>query len=188
MSSPIEITNLALSRLGAAPVASFNDADAIQYSLQQVYDKCRKFLLRQNYWNFAIKRQRLLRSALPPEFEYKNKFALPSDFLRLVFVYNNKYYKLERGFILTDANEVYLKYVFDNTDTYTYTEDFIECLSNKIALDISYSVTRDVQVMRSIAPIFEDSLIRAKAADSSEDPTDRLINNSRLLSRRATGG
>jgi hypothetical protein len=111
------------------------------------------------------------------QFEYDYEIALPSDCLRVLRVNDtNPYdYRIEAGKIVTNQDEIEIKYVYDVTDYTTMDILFYELLSHYLAWDISYRVTQSSQLKEQL---FQEMRVVmkpfAKFVDATEDPAEKL--------------
>ena len=79
--SQTSICNRALQILGYQPISSITDGSRGARAMQRAYQSVLISMLRDNFWNFAIKRASLNASATPPLFGPANSYPLPPDFL-----------------------------------------------------------------------------------------------------------
>lgn len=185
MASPIEIINKALIDLGQSAITSFSEEIAGKYSLDVKWDMARKSLLRAHYWNFAMMRVELAQSSTAPAFGYSYKYALPVNCLRVVQVNRDDNYKLENGFILTNSPTCFLKYIADITDTLKWSSDFVELMAAKLAAELSFTVTRDKDLIPVFNSLYKNALEQARINDASEDIEDVFIGGTSLIDVRA---
>ena len=123
--SKIDICNHALLKVGADTIASLDVAQAttdptiFSAKLCNIFfDQALVEILRLYPWNSATKRKQLTRLSEAPAFKYSFKYALPIDFVRVINLYastegydDTTEWSIESGEVLTDYEEVYLKYV-----------------------------------------------------------------------------
>ena len=179
MVSAVEICNAALLNLGATEIQSFTDGSPNSKFCNIRYPIARKSELRKHAWNFAVKRQELAQSTTTPVFDYDFRYALPADHLRTLRVANssetNVYdYKQEAGFIVTSATQIYLRYIFDVTDTTKWDSTFIDLMVARMSYDLSYSITRRRSVWESFKLNYDEIATRTRPIDSTEDVADDL--------------
>ena len=166
-----EICNMSLSRLGAKRLAytgtTETDLDAnttlqaIQCNLH--YEQTRDSLLESNWWAFARKRVKLQLDTETPPFEWAYQYNLPEDYLRKISIYENRFsdsnlhsYTVEDDKLLTDDNEVLLRYIRKVTDVTEFTPLFIELLVLRLAKKL------------------QPGLVGTKSAQFVEDLNDEL--------------
>lgn len=82
-----------------------------------------------------------------PEFGWTRRHELPSDSLR-VFRMNgsdneeddSEHFEIEGSYLLCEADEIELRYVFDQTDQTKWTADFISLFTTLLAAHISHDI------------------------------------------------
>ena len=74
----------ALTKLGAQPIASFEDGTAEGEVANSLYPGTRDALLASHPWSFATTQAALPRLAQSPSAEFRYAFQLPPDFLRAI--------------------------------------------------------------------------------------------------------
>lgn len=143
------------------------------------WDICRKTLLRSGIWKFAKNIKQLVAdSTYQAAFGFNNRFALPTDYVRLVNFNDLKGnsdgpdvpYRVMAGYIYTFMSYANLEYIFDNTDISTYDPMFCECLSAMLYQKICKSITgtdADPKVLKEF-------MQKARYTDSVEDPSPQL--------------
>lgn len=118
-SSPVEICNSALLKLGAERINALSENNKRARLCNERFDALRKEVLRAHPWNFAIRRANLARLSTTPEYEYNFEYQLPTDCLRVLEteadkdnpsgdILGNSYtkYKIEGRKLLTNASGV----------------------------------------------------------------------------------
>jgi hypothetical protein len=173
--SPVEICNSALIKIGAQRITSFSDGSLQAKLCNEQYDKLRKETIRQHPWNFAIRRKSLAESAEEPEFEYGKAFVISSDVLRIldtniprgidwVVEQNN----LGQRVLLSNVSSVKIRYIKDVTDTTIFSSDFEEALALRIAADLAYALTQSSTLARDMHRAFREFLAVARSMDAQE--------------------
>lgn len=173
MASKIEITNIALIRLGANTINSFEEGSVEATNANAIWDTARTSLLRDHPWNFAIKDVEIPQSTVAPVVQYSCKYQLPSDCLRLLEVYGDSNYKLKGREVHTNSRTCKIKYIYDVTDTTVWDSSFIDVMSAKLAFELAYPVTKSNSLMQQMGEIFSLKIQKARFVDSTEDiPSD----------------
>lgn len=137
-------------------------------------------MLRAYNWSFAITRVKLAQLSDAPVFEYDFAYQLPSDWLKTLKVNNNPAgagiveYRIEGREILSNASDIYLRYISRVTDPNTMTADFREALAWRMAVDLAQSVTQSTTVQEAMKKGLADKITSADAQDAIEDfPPER---------------
>lgn len=173
MDSPVAICNSAFDKIGVEPIVSLNeDSKAGRLALRQ-YDRIRKALIYDHYWNFAIKRQSLALSP-DPVIGGGSRFLLPSDCLRPIVLISQKPYKLEGRTIIVESSEANLKYVYNNTDESSYTPKFAEALAWKLAAAFAYPMVQSTTLMQEMKAEAKEYMLDAASTDAQEDYLDTI--------------
>lgn len=170
MATKTVIFNTALTLLGQGPIADPDGSGKKETACRQVYDVCRKALLEQHPWNFALKRANLDQETDEPAFEYDHAYGLPTDCLRIYKVYeSSSVYKEEGGLILSDDDEVQLLYVRNIEDTSQFPPLFVQMLAVDIAIAIEYYITNGQSMAQSLMIKRSELLKMAKMIDAQKD-------------------
>lgn len=192
------VVNRALRRAGEARISAMTDAVPGAASARDIYDYERDSLLRSHPWNFATARYKLNRLADTPVFEFEYAYSLPSDFLRMVAVYDNDAgdgtvrYKMEslqasggdwHRVLLCDAEDVYVRYVRKVTDTSLFDPLFADCLVLKLASIFATDLTNSNTLMQLFEQKLRDVRSEARSTDGIEDMMDRRPMGSWAASR-----
>lgn len=197
--SPIDICNLALDRLGQDEIASIvTPTTPPEDNCARNYDPVRRLLLRKYIFNFAKKLRKLNVSAtFTPAFGYASAYKLPNDFVRLLALgniainddINAKFYDFEQGHILTDqgtSGVLSMSYIFDTADVNTYDPAFVEVFKLTLAKAMAYKFT----LKNSFVKALDDELVDAKAAAAAvagQEKPPRRIERSRMRQVRRAG-
>jgi len=137
---------MALAKIGASRIINFENASenspqAIQCRLH--FEQTRDALTESHTWRFASGREKLSQDTVDPEFEYDNQFILPTDYLVKKSVWNgdgprdtNFSYSLEGNRLLTNEDEIHLRYIKRVTDSTKFDPLFVEVFVLKLALKL----------------------------------------------------
>lgn len=134
-------------------------------------------------WKFATRTVELVASTdAAPVFGYGKAFELPTDFVRTVALCADPYlnspvtaYSLERGFIFSDVEPLYLSYVSDDAewgnDMSLWPEDFVEYVEACLAARIIKKLTQDSKSREEVYGMKRLRLNAARNGDAMEGPT-----------------
>lgn len=150
ITSAVQICNLALGHLKIAPIASIDTTESIEAAIcAKYYDITRQAVLESYNWSFAMKRATLSQDSSSPVFGWSSQSSsMPSDFLKLIGVYNgngemyvntgNRYFEFEGNKILTDLPApYYIRYIADITNVAEFDRLFVMNLSFALAVNMS---------------------------------------------------
>jgi len=169
------ICNSALAKIGAARITALGEGSRNANLCAELYERCRDDLLRAHSWNFAIARARLARAADSPAFGFAHAYVLPSDWIRCVDAAGDEggvsriTYRVEGNALLSDAPQVYLRYVRRVTDANLMPADFSETLSCLLARELAVPVAQSNTLEEKLEARFRSRLRRARTTDGLED-------------------
>ena len=176
MASVTDMVNVALRRIGATPITSLSDGSTSANAADDLYTELRDELLRSHNWNFATKRIKLAQSATAPAFEFDYAYPFPSDWLRTVSVHDNDaghgtiLYRSEivnnQRCVVTSADQVYLRYIYQCTDPNLMTADFRSALQYAIARDLAVPLSGSRSMMNDMSALFERALSKSRSSDA----------------------
>jgi hypothetical protein len=183
--SSIDICNLALTKVGAERISSFDDQTKGARTCKDHYEETRDALLRSHPWNFAIKRASLVELSETIPWGFSNAFALPSDFLRILGTdTKNVDFKIENGKLYTNDTGSNVLYIFKNEVVATYDPNFVEALGLKLAAKICYLFTTSNTRERQLVEEFELIVSRARSFDAQEGFPDSIEADTWIRSRQ----
>lgn len=113
--------------------------------------------------------------AAAPAFEWPYEFHLPSDSLRLLAVGEETEvhsYRLERGKILSDENDLGITYIYQETDPTKYDASLVASLEAYLAMKLAYPITKSNTTVDAMAKVFTESLRVARTVDGLEQPNE----------------
>lgn len=185
--SDVHIANLALDRLGIAPVTNIvTPSNTTEDIVARHYIPTRRELLRKYIFNFAKKYAVLTEdSTKTPAFGFSTAFALPNDFIRLCALGDvtingdvpPNLYDLSEGYIFTDsaeAGDLNIQYVFDATTVAKYDPLFIQLFKLQLAANMAYKFTLKPSLIQGIIEELRDVAAAAAAIAGQEKPPRRL--------------
>jgi hypothetical protein len=193
MSSPVEIANRALQKLGAKRISAFTDGTNNARAVQTCYDALRLAELRKHRWSFAIRRHSLAAAAVAPSFGYQNSFLLPTGYVKLIdpdpnwnyvgtrggtIVGNNtqsldefSQYAIEGGYILSDATApLNIRCIMNIEDCNLMDPLFREALAAKMAEEMCEEITQSNAKKESARTDYKEAIADAKKANGIELP------------------
>ena len=185
--SPTEICNLALAKIGEPQILSLDEAIKSARECKLVYNHMRRQLLRKSDWNFAITRVGLALLSEEPNYEFTYQFALPSDYLRIIThsyqEHSDFRYKIEKDKLLCDEPTISIRYVFDNQDVSSFDDLFTECLILKLAAHLAVPIAGDEVLRDRMLEEYKMVAPSAESLDSQEDSPDNFVTSTWVESR-----
>ena len=163
----IQICNLALARLGDSRITALTDATAQAQYCSLFYSQTLEELQTEFDWQFCRKLASLTADATAPAFGYTRRFAVPSDFLRLIRLNgidedeNFSKWEIVDGFIHTDlAAPAQIEYIASVTDAAKFPAVFVEILSAKLAANLAMPLTGSKELFSQMAEVFSANMQR----------------------------
>lgn len=184
------IFNKAIVVLGSREsLLSPDEAIPSAQSLTALWDIARRSALCLHPWNFAIVRQRLTRDTEAPAFGYAYRYKKPTELLRwLPWDSDDPYYfdgEEEGDFVLTDEEEVYVRFIAENISVEKWPPLFVDVLAHTLALEYCEAKTGLKGLRTAIADARDDLLRQARKADGLA--TGKRKRNRRVGSSRWAG-
>ena len=192
----IKICNIALARIGVAPIESMDEASEAARACNQYYDFVRRNVLRKYPWTFATRRVTLAQIDVTPP-DYKFAYRYPSDALALRKMYNQNYcglpeknqYKIlsdtEGKTIYTDIEAANIEYTADIDDVSLFDDEFIEALGWKLAAEIAFMLTGHLEIAQNVQAY--NAYFTEAAADNAQEENVHDAQLDRLALARWTG-
>tara|TARA_R100000152_G_C6763527_1_gene187964 strand:+ start:336 stop:1175 length:840 start_codon:yes stop_codon:yes gene_type:complete len=105
-----------------------------------------------------------------PDFEYSYSIPLPTDFLRLLDVYDSDgEYRIEGSNLICNQASPDILYIYDVTDYSKIDPTTVEAIAWGLAHDMSYAITQSQQVFAMTQQGYRQSLATARTTDAQED-------------------
>jgi hypothetical protein len=185
--SHIALCSRALIRLGTAPISSFDDGTAQSEIAGALYAPIRDALLSAYGWSFATGQVQLAQLETPPAADYQFAYALPEDFLRALSAGTGGRgrgleYRLARGALHTDSEDVLLSYIF-RPDESEFPPYFDSVLISKLSAEFCIPVTENTSRAEMLMRLAETEFARARQIDSQQDTPGRIEDFSLIKAR-----
>lgn len=176
MSSKVDICNISLGRIGSQPIQSLTENSKAAKNCTLYYDQIRKSVLRSHNWNFATTIVALeLLDETPDEWDYA--YQLPVDCLKVIEIVSTAKtkipYKTQGRKILTDLDEVKLKYVKDIDDPTMFDDQFMTAFTYRLAADLAMPMTGKPSYQNQNYQLYINELNSATATDASESKEEQ---------------
>ena len=171
----VGIGNMALTLLGEEPIGSFDELNKPARFLKQHFENVRDFVLRQHCWSCATRRASLALSATPPEWGFANAFTLPTGYLRLVEIEDNKgEYTIEEDKILSDEGSMKIVYIFRLTDVAKMDPLLQQAIAALLAAELAVAIAQNRDLMKTLFQLYQSKVDEAKNVDAIEGPVERV--------------
>ncbi len=168
----------ALIRIGAAPIASFDDGTAESEIAGALFAPVRDALLSAYAWGFAMGQVQLTELLTAPVADYDRAYQMPVDFLRALSAGSGAKgrglnYRISRGALHTNAPEVILTYVF-RPEEEEFPPYFDQALISRLAAEFTIPVTESTSRAESLFRLAEREYERARQIDAQQDTPGRI--------------
>lgn len=174
VTSPTQICNLALMRLGADTIADIDESSTNAGYCKFVYDRCVNWLLRKHDWSFALKRETMAESSGTNLTAYTYSYQMPTGVARFMALLDEdgnvslEPYMIENDQIYTEQEDAMAKFIDENVDVKRYDEAFVHVLSLMIAWQIAMRITQSNDIRKEIYQEFRGELREAMGMDAKE--------------------
>ena len=169
MASIVEICNAALINLGAETIAALTDDNKEARLCNQRYEPCKDSVLRAHPWNCAIKRATLAPNSTAPVWGFNKSFNYPADCLRVLRLDDTTIpFTVEEKMILADSTALDILYVSNVTDPNKMDILLRETISARIAAELCYPLTGQMDVAKQFWDIYHLKLSESRGMDGQE--------------------
>ena len=182
MASVVNICNSALNLIGASTISALTEDTKNARLCNQRYEPVRNRVFRSHNWNCLVKRVELAQNSTAPVMEYSYAYALPSDCLRILRIFNGTTnsiesdleYKIEGKNVITNQTTVYLVYTSLDTDPNNYDAYLREAISHQLGVDLAYAITNNATLAKNLMARADDRLREARFIDSTENSLETV--------------
>jgi len=182
MASVVNICNSALNLIGASTISALTEDTKNARLCNQRYEPVRNRIFRSHNWNCLVKRVELAQNSTAPVMEYSYAYALPSDCLRVLRIYNGTTnsiesdleYKIEGKNVITNQTTVYLVYTSLDTDPNNYDAYLREAISHQLGADLAYAITNNATLAKNLMARADERLREARFIDSTENSLETI--------------
>lgn len=188
--SKVEITNLALTLLGADLITSMSESTERARTANAIFDSVRDAVLRAFPWNFATRREQVPSLASPvPASTWKYFFNQPTGCLRVLEVgeeVGGYPFSVEGGYIACNFSPIIVKFTFQETDVTKYDSLFVLALSARLAHSMAHRRIQSAAREKELFDVYRSYVKEARSVDSQEG-TAGIITADDWLESRGNG-
>lgn len=197
MTSKLSIYQGACAAIGSRKLASLTEERLTRRELDGVFSRGGiRTCLKQGQWNFAMRTARLdYSTSVEPDFGLRRAFDKPTDWVRTCGVASDENFKSplteyvdEAAFWYADLDEIYVRFVSDDTDygmDYSkWPEDFARYVEAWFGLQIHDRVVNNANKKEQLKDEVEKLLKAAKARDAMDEAAAFLPPGSWSSARR----
>lgn len=169
----LALCSRALLKIGALPLASFDDGSAESELAGNLYPSVRDGLLSSHPWKFATGQISLPQLQDMPVADFHNAFLLPNDFLRALSAGQGErglglVYRIVENRLHTNAAEVVLSYIFCPNER-NFPAFFNQALIARLAAEFCMPLTESTSRAQMLYKIAEEELRLARQIDTQQD-------------------
>jgi hypothetical protein len=182
--SPVEVCNIALKRLGADAIVAFDEGSSRASLCSQLYQPTVDRILREHEWNFAQFRVSLGQRTDIPNFGYQHYYALPTKPLCLkvneTFPSDAEYDientvdstgAVQGKVIATDETTLSIRYTGRIEDVTLWDGSFTDAIAMDLAKQMAQPLTESSGLAKIIGGEAANALQHARSIDSQEGST-----------------
>lgn len=182
MASKLSLYNGALSHLNTVRLARIDEPRFERYELDAVYDKAVAEALEKGNWKFAKRSARLdYDPDIEPEFGYQYAFAFPADYVRLMNICSDEYFRVEveeytqeQRYWYCDYQTIYVQWVSNDPDygmdLGEWPPSFNAFAEATLALKSAIPIAKDRGTRNELFTIQNTLLATAKRFDAIGEP------------------
>ena len=168
----IELCSMALVKLGASPIASFDENSAEADIAYKLYDATLKGLIVSHPWGFSLAQVTLVQDTDPPECGFAFAFSLPDDVLRTISAGSGGrgrglIYRIVGNRLLADSGAVDLTYQ-RLVDPSLFPPHFVQAFVSRFAAELCNPITESTSRTQSLFSLAAAELKHAKLIDSQQ--------------------
>jgi hypothetical protein len=182
--SPVDVCNIALKRLGADAIVDFSEGSSRASLCSQIYQTTVDRILREFEWNFAQFRVTLAQRADVPAFGYQHMYSLPT--VPYCVKVNetdpsDAEYDVENSadvagvvqgkVLVTDENQMRIRYTGRIVDVTQWDSSFTDAVAADLAVQMAYPLTENAGLAKEMTSWAANSLQHARSVDSQEGST-----------------
>jgi len=193
--SAVAICNYALSLLGENSIISLDDDSKPAALCKVMYPQVRDATIEAHNWTFAVRWYEIPKAAAASDGPLKNRFPMPPEILRVIFVgvdaHHTEEYQIEGEDIVTNSQTCVVKAVILIEDTFKFSSLFSQALSAKLAAELAVPIAASASLSQQMYQLYGVKIQEAVTRDQIQGTTRRItakwINRSRFTGTRFAG-
>lgn len=189
--SKLALASRALVKLGAQPIASFEEGSAEAQVAGLLFDPVRDALISAHPWNFATAQASLPKLAGLPLADFACAYQLPAGFLRALSLGDREAargrgldYRIQERRLHTNRDGVVLTYIFRPEES-AFPPFFDMALIARLAAEFSLPLTENTARTEALAKLAEAEFQRAKSIDAQEETPGAVEDWTLIAARQA---
>lgn len=190
--SKVALANIALAKVGADRISTFDDNSEEARIIKDVYPDIRDEVLAEAPWSFALKRVNLTLSSDTLAFTtdgMSTVYTVPNDYVRIFFSSDPKAaLKIEGLRLLSNVSNLGVIYVYRNDNPATYYSMFTTAFATRLAAEIGFNLSESAKKAQALYEEYEKiRLPRAIQSDSQQSSPMQPIADEWELARLGSG-
>lgn len=189
MYTDVQICNLALRKIGAAPIMALNADTKASEACKEHFPLVRDILIGSHPWNFATKRVSLPLAANKPAYGWDNAYHFPADLIRVLDVGEHpteEAFTVENRQILCNIPPpLPVRYIFRVPTSAAFPPRFVDAFAFRLAAELAYYLASNASLAEQMIQQADASLARARLHDAQEGTPEQPAEGSWLRSRVA---
>ena len=187
----VGLANLALRKIGANRISSFNDETREGDLVRDVYQPVLEEVITTFPWSFALTVVALTQKDITPLSSIDGltiAYAWPNDCLRPHRISQQAAFRVKmisgERVILSDAANLQMEYVFRNDNPETYFPIFKTAFATRLAAEIGFNISHATKKAALLREEYDKDLLpEAKSADSMQGSPDEVRQDEWEVSR-----
>ncbi|MCB2055464.1 MAG: hypothetical protein KDE35_14630 [Geminicoccaceae bacterium] len=168
----VDICSMALLKIGAAPIAGFDDPSAEAEIAGRLYEAVVEGLLVAHPWAFSTAQAALVPDTVPPTADFAHAYALPADLLRTLSAGSagrarGVVYRIQGDRLLSDVEPVVLTYQ-RRPATSAFPPHFVQVLVARLAAEFCIPVTESTSRADMLHKLAQAEVKLARLVDSQQ--------------------
>lgn len=170
-----DIFNMALRRVGEQTIMDIATDECKNAVIGQlIFEPVYRELLRDENWNFAIKRVELAETVDSPPFGWSNSFMLPADYIKVIRLTYEQPFKIEGDLLLTNSDTASMVYVAYQDDMNKLDSKFVKNLYLALAVEMAYTLVENNTILNGLEGQLQKAELDARFVNSSEGTADYI--------------
>lgn len=194
-----QIANIALRRVGANTITSFNDGSNEAQTVNDLFPLIRDEMLSEHTWRFSKKQVELAQNAIKGlQYGFLYSYALPQDCLYVLNMEDDAAYSVmlttdpadsskSIKSLVTDEATAKITYRSQVTNTGLWDAYFTSAVVKRLAMELATSLAHSVVLAGELAEEYALAITSAITNDSMESPIIKIVSPTVLIDARSTG-
>lgn len=190
---PVTVCNLALGRLGQAPILSLDDQDTRAELCARHFPSLLETVLEEREWSFAVEERVLTHDPTAPvsiNTSFTERYLIPSDVVRVLQADDGTgdlQWQPEGGYILTPTIGTCTVRVLKKVGVEVASPGFCRALATRLASELATALTKNAALGMRLLEEYEVQLRKAAALDGLQGRS-KLLKSNTLKKTRGGGG